>query len=170
MFRHNHRAQHCHNLLNTTLRLTQHKGGRIPSDDGSIIERMTEYFNRYYTAFDNEDLMELFDFEARHWQEFDPNETEYCLQHTQLHERYCAMFEQKVEAFIEQNGLEVAAFYGLLRDELEARAQAKASESKSGQAGAEQLIALIEKSTDFQKWAASMRQACQQQREMEDVD
>jgi hypothetical protein len=133
---------------------------------------MCAYFESYYTAFDNEDLMELFDFEARHWQEFDPDkEGEYSLDNSALHQKYCGMFEQKIEGFIKQNGYDVHSFYTLLREELDIRSQKKrVSEEKGEEDNAEKLLALIEKSTDFAKWAESMREAALQQRQMEDVD
>jgi hypothetical protein len=132
---------------------------------------MCAYFESYYTAFDNEDLMELFDFEARHWQEFEPGKVgEYSIANSALHQKYCAMFEEKIEGFITENGYDVHSFYTLLSEEIDARAQSKVSEEKGGEDNAVKLLALIEKSTDFEKWAESMREAALQQQEMEDVD
>jgi hypothetical protein len=146
--------------------------------DSMIVRRAFNYFHRMYERWDDPAVMELFDYEARHWQafDFDPNVSSYRLEHTAMHRNYCQMFEEVLEKFSqsEEGGrISPRRFYDCVRFELrhEAERGGREHEEMIGTSSAsERFLTLLRNVTEFESWAASMRAAAEQQRALEDVD
>ncbi len=147
------------------------------ADSSSITERAFAYFDARYDSWQNAELMELFDYEARHWQsfDFDPDVHEFRLEHSAMHRNYCELFEDCLEGFLAELGVGPRIFYQQVRDELHAGGTAARSRegrigSRSSSSASIKFLALLEKIVSFEKWAASMRDAAAQQRKLDELD
>jgi len=129
-----------------------------------LISELDAWIGRRYEDWEDDDLVELFDFEATHWKEFLENDDPDSFTTSQfyLHKRFCCLLEEKVEAKIRKCGCSTSAFYTALRAAITKRG--------TGKAKADRFVCLIEKSTDFKEWACTMRHAAEQEREMDDID
>lgn len=157
------------------------KGSQAGQDYKAALRSTIAHFTEDWLDFSNEDMMELFEWETRHWHLFEPEDEEHSLQHTELHAQYSALFEAKLEAYIaSKEGISVGEFYELVRSEME-RAEGKDGEDggeamicgqkqqETGNLGV-QLLRVVHKAMDFGAWAASMRKCVEDQRRLDDVD
>lgn len=155
------------------------KGAKGSKGDKDSVDASTDAlratirkFTEDWLDFSNTDMMELFEWEVQHWHQFDPDEDEHSLVHSELHAQYAALFEAKLEAYITATeGLSVEDFYQRVRAEMES-ADGKGRQGKEGSGGnlGAQLLGVVSKAMDFGEWAASMRKCVADQRALEDVD
>ena len=139
----------------------------------SVISLAVAYFEEAHLRWEDSNLMELFDFECRHWHLFDPDMEEHSLEHTRLHGLYCNLFEEKIECFVQRHGIDVQGFYQLVQAEIsgEARAAPKSPDAPAAAArkgerpSSERLLQVIHQATDFAVWSAGMKQAVRNIRE-----
>ena len=161
--------------------------GSASASAESVLQRTIEHFTEDWLSLeDNTDMLDLFSWETEHWHLFDPDEEEHTIQHKQLHEQYARDFEEKLERFVQSQGMGLSQFHELVRDSL-LRADARdakdspgakdggGSNATDGGRGAqrslgEKLLHVVHKATDYEAWAEGMRQAVRDQRAMEEVD
>ena len=77
---------------------------------------------------------------------------EFTLEHMKLHKNFCAIFEEKVEDFITEQGISIKEFYGKVAIEMEGA-------QVDGSAGtADKLLKFVHQASDFKVWFKSMCQ------------
>ena len=150
-------------------------------DADSVVLRQTiEHFTDDWLRVnweENADMLELFEWECQHWHLFDPDLDEHALEHKQLHEQYARDFEERLERFVQKQGLSVSDFYEVVREHMLDSDAKHAEDAKSAGAGpgaatglGSKLLQVVNKATDYEAWASSMRQAVRDQRAMDEVD
>ena len=87
---------------------------KLAKPDGCVLRRTIDHFTDTWFDMQNSDMLDLFEWECKHWHRFDPDEEEYSLEHKQLHEQYARDFEVRLERFVRQQGMEVSEFYELV--------------------------------------------------------
>ncbi|KAJ1448363.1 hypothetical protein M885DRAFT_539410 [Pelagophyceae sp. CCMP2097] len=141
---------------------TQHKSEN--DDASSIVEEVLQYWKEYYLQHDDDEAMELLDFETRHFSEFDPDVEEHSLRHMRLHMEYRALFDRVFKNFLRtSHGVTPEQFFELLRRELDGRAPER-------ERRADDLVALAHKADDYEAFCESMRDAVRQARWFEEPD
>ena len=116
----------------------------------------------YLEMLDDEGLPELATFQEEclpAFREF--RREEHSLEHTQMHDRFCALFEKRIESFVRHNGWTIDDFYKKVRKELAGiPANSQESEGKEGDDAAE-LLKYVREASDFPTWAEGMRISAQ---------
>ncbi|KAL7684024.1 putative cilia-and flagella-associated protein [Plasmopara halstedii] len=80
----------------------------IPESD--LVDKVITYF------FENDDFAHSFEtFAERHCHVFDLNSDEMKLEYTDIYNKFLALFETKLEAYIQSQGATVQEFYNLVR-------------------------------------------------------
>jgi hypothetical protein len=107
----------------------------------------------YLEMLDDEGFSELIKFQEECLPSFrNCKSEEHSLQHTDMHARFCAMFEKRIDSFVQYNGWTIDDFYNMVRRELRDPAT-KTADSDD----AKELLNFVKESADFQTWSESMR-------------
>lgn len=143
---------------------------RCADDDGpaaprcDLVKNAFAYWGSFWANFQDPNLEELFEFEARHLTEFDPDVDEHSHAHHALHRRYQELYERALERHLKtQLGATPQQLYAALErdathDDAERRNTARA------------FLAVVAKADDYGLFAASMREATKHARWLEEPD
>lgn len=122
------------------------------------------YWNDYWKQYDDPDMMELFDFESRHYREFDPDVDEHAHSHAALHAEYRELFERVC-------GNHLVAVLGTTPDDFadELRRDLNSGDGDR-RAKAEEFLDIVHKADDYAEFAESMKAAVRSARWLEEPD
>ena len=143
---------------------------RSADDDGpaaprcDLVKNALAYWGSFWANFQDPNLEELFEFEARHFTEFDPDIDEHSHSHHALHRRYQELYERALERHLKTHlGATPQQFYAALeRDETHDDAERRNT--------ARSFLAVVRKADDYGLFAESMREATKHARWLEEPD
>ena len=117
-----------------------------------------------WANFQDANLDELFEFEARHFEAFDPDIEEHTHDHHALHRRYRDLYERALERHLKTTlGATPQKFYAALeRDAMDGDGERRTT--------ALAFLAVVRKADDYALFAASMREATKHARWLEEPD
>ena len=129
-----------------------------------IVAAALDYWRDFWKQYDDPEMMELFDFESDHYDDFDPDADEHAHAHADLHREYRSLFERVLSNHLrDRHDVDGAAFAAELQRDLK-------SVDGDRAAKAAEFLEIVDKADDFAKFAESMREAVRQARWLEEPD
>ena len=132
--------------------------------DNALVQSALAYWSNLWANFQDANLDELFEFEARHFERFDPDIEEHTHDHHALHRRYRDLYERALERHLKTTfGATPQKFYAALeRDAMDGDGERRTT--------ALAFLAVVRKADDYALFAASMREATKHARWLEEPD
>ena len=132
--------------------------------DNTLVQSALAYWSNLWANFQDANLDELFEFEARHFEAFDPDIEEHTHDHHALHRRYRDLYERALERHLKTTlGATPQKFYAALeRDAADGDSERRST--------ALAFLAVVRKADDYALFAASMREATKHARWLEEPD
>ena len=132
--------------------------------DTTLVQSALAYWGNLWANFQDANLDELFEFEARHFERFDPDVEEHTHDHHALHRRYRDLYERALERHLKTTlGATPQKFYAALeRDAADGDSERRST--------ALAFLAVVRKADDYALFAASMREATKHARWLEEPD
>ena len=132
--------------------------------DTTLVQSALAYWGNLWANFQDANLDELFEFEARHFEAFDPDVEEHTHDHHALHRRYRDLYERALERHLKTTlGATPQKFYAALeRDAADGDSERRST--------ALAFLAVVKKADDYALFAASMREATAHARWLEEPD
>ena len=131
---------------------------------GDVVGAALGYWRDFWRHYDDPDLAALFDFEADHYERWDPDAEEHTHEQASLHATYRDLFERVLANHLETTfGATPEAFFAALDRDLE-------SDDAARRGRARDFLDVVRKADDYEAFAAAMRAAVAHARWLEEPD